>query len=230
MTYGCVRFIDSYQFLSSSLDSLVRTLVDNRIKTLKHLEGEIVDNDEILNFVNEIKILIKEDNYKNDSIKDLKKDYPDKIKYLEETLLNYIGENDLKLLKTEFPDKWKPSTKKMACLFDFFNCIEDYQKPVDNIKKEGFLKKLTNKCPDDEGMKRTKEIIKLFNIKNGEELTEIFLKNDVILLTCVFEKFIKVSINEFDTNPLYCVSLPGYTWQCVLKYTGIICKHFKIKI
>ena len=42
-----------------------------------------------------------------------------------------------------------------------------------------------------------------------------------MLLTCVFEDFIKVSINEFKINPLYCVSLPGYTWQCGLKKTGI---------
>ena len=40
------------------------------------------------------------------------------------------------------------------------------------------------------------------------------------MLACVFEKFIKVSVNEFDINPLYCVSLPGYTWQCRLKNTG----------
>ena len=40
------------------------------------------------------------------------------------------------------------------------------------------------------------------------------------MLTSVFEKFIKVSIIELDVNPLYCVSLPGYTWECGLKYTG----------
>ena len=64
-------------------------------------------------------------------------------------------------------------------------------------------------------MKKQKgqKINKIFNIKNGE-LTQLYLKSDVSLPACVFEKLIKVSINELDINPLYCVSLPGYTWQC----------------
>ena len=41
------------------------------------------------------------------------------------------------------------------------------------------------------------------------------------MIACVFEKFIKVSVIAFGINPLFCVSLPGYTWQCGLKYTGI---------
>ena len=63
--------------------------------------------------------------------------------------------------------------------------------------------------------------IKKLNINNGEEVTQIYLKSDVLLLACVFENFIKVSVNEFGINPLYCVSLPGYTWLCGLKYTDI---------
>ena len=38
VTYGCIRFIDSYRFLSNVLDSLVKTLVDNSHKTLKDFE------------------------------------------------------------------------------------------------------------------------------------------------------------------------------------------------
>ena len=34
VSYGCIRFIDSYRFLSSGLDSLVRTLVDISLTTL----------------------------------------------------------------------------------------------------------------------------------------------------------------------------------------------------
>ena len=211
VTYGCIRFIDSYRFLSSGLDSLVKTLVDNSHKTLKK---EIVDNDYILNNVTNI-------GEYNKTIKDLKKDYPDKNNELEEALLNYMGENDLKILKTGFPDKWKYLTKKLAYPYEYFNSIDDYQKPVDNLEKKDFFSKMKIKCPDDEEIEGTKKIIKRFVIKNGEELTKIYLKSDVLLLACVFEKFIKVSINEFKINPLYCVSLPGYTWQCGLKYTGI---------
>ena len=47
------------------------------------------------------------------------------------------------------------------------------------------------------------------------------MKSDVLLLACVFEKFVKVSFNDFGINPICCVSSPGCTWRCGLKYTGI---------
>ena len=214
VTYGSIRFIDSYGFLSSGLDSLVKTLVDNSHKTLKNLKEEIVDNDEILNIVNKI---VEEDK----TNKDLKKDYPEESKNLEEALLDYMGENDLKNLKTGCPDKWKFLTKKLAYPYEYFNSIDDYQKPVTNLTKENFFSKLKNKCPVDEEIQRRMDIIEKFNIKNGAKLPEIYLKSDAFLLVCVFEKFIKVSVNEIGINALYCVSSPGYTWQCGLKYTGI---------
>ena len=177
---------------------------------MKILEKNIFDKVEILKIVNDI---IEE----NKTIKDLKIDIPDKIKSLEEALLKYMGENDLKFLITEFPDKWIYSTETLVYPYEFFKCIEDYQKPVDNSKKEDFFSKLKNDYPNEEEIERSKIIIKRFNIKNGEKLSEIYLKGDVLLLTCGFENFIKVSVNEFGINPLYCVSLPGYTWQRGLK-------------
>ena len=58
-------------------------------------------------------------------------------------------------------------------------------------------------------------------MKNGEQLTTLYLKSVVILLADVFEKIIKVSKNEFNINPLYCVTLLGYTYDCGLNYTDI---------
>ena len=94
--YGCNRFIDSYRFLSDSLDKLIKNL----------------------------------------------------------------NEDDFKILKNEFTDKWQYINKKLAHPYDFFNSIDDYKKPVDNINKEDFFSKLRNKCPDDEEIQRTKEFIK----------------------------------------------------------------------
>ena len=157
VTYGCIRFIDSYRFMSIGLDSLVKNLVGD----------------------------------------------------------------DFKILKKEFPDKWQYLNKKLAYPYEYFNSIDDYKKPVHNLENKDFFSKLNNKCPDDKEIDRTREIIKNFNIKNGKELPELYLKSDVILLADVFEKFIKISVEEYGIVPLYCVSLPGFTWQCGLKYTGI---------
>ena len=86
MTYGCIRFIDSYRFLSESLNKLV-----------KNLDGD-----------------------------------------------------DFKALKKEFPDKWQYLKKTSAYPYQYFNSIDEYKKPVDNLKKEDFFSKLKNKCPNDE--------------------------------------------------------------------------------
>ena len=111
--------------------------------------------------------------------------------------------------------------EKLANPNEKFNSFNDYQEPVDNLQKEDFFSKLKNKCPSDRETEQTRKIIEKFNIKDGEELTQLYLESDALILECVFGKIIKVSVNEFGINLLYCVSLPGYTWQCGLKYTNI---------
>ena len=165
-TYGCIRFFDSYRFISSSLDSLGKTLVDKSHKNLKTFKDEIVDNDGKLNIIKEIKTINKEDRYNIDSFKVLIKHYPIEIIKLEEALNENIGENDLKILKTDFPDKWKYLTNQLAYAYEYFNSIDDSQKLVDNLRKEDFFSKLKNDYPGDEEIKLTKELIKLINIKN----------------------------------------------------------------
>ena len=135
LSYGCIRFIESYRFLSSSLDKLVKNL----------------------------------------------------------------DVDDFKILRKEFPDKWQCLNKKLAYPYQYFNNIDDYQKPVNSLKKES---KLKNKCPEEDEIARTKEIIELFDFKNGEEILKLYCKSDVIFLTDVFEKFVKVSFEEYGVNPL----------------------------
>ena len=66
-----------------------------------------------------------------------------------------MNQDDFKILKNEFSDKWQYPIKKLAYPYEYFNSIDDYQKPVDNLKKD--FCKLKSKCPDDEDIQRTKE-------------------------------------------------------------------------
>ena len=115
-------------------------------------------------------------------------------------------------MKAEFPDnKWKNLTKNVTYRDENLNSFHDYQKTVDNLEKEDFFNELKNDYPNDEEIERTREVIKLFNTKNGKELTQLYSKNDVLLLSCVFENFVKVSVKEIGINHLYSVFLPCCT-------------------
>ncbi len=159
--FGCIRFMDSLRFLSSSLDQLVKSL------------------------------------------------------------------ESTPLLKQEFPDDWELLNKKLAYPYEKYKSIQDYDQPARDLKVEDFYTTLKQGTPDNEEIERTMNIINKFKIESGKDLTKLYLKTDVLLLADVFENFIKISMNEFKINPLYCVSLPGYTWHCGLKHTGIELDYIK---
>ena len=88
------------------------------------------------------------------------------------------------------------------------------------FEKGRLLHSIKNACLSDEEMERKKKkLIKNFNFENGEKLSKIYMKSDVILLICVFWKDRKVSTNEFDITPFFCVHIPGFSWLCGLKHT-----------
>ena len=95
--------------------------------------------------------------------------------------------------------------------YEFFNSTNDYQKQIIILEKEDFFSKLENDYPSSKEIKRPNEIFEVFKNRNGEEFTNLDIKSDDFLLTCVIEEFIKVAINEFEINRLNSVSLPGFT-------------------
>ena len=69
--------------------------------------------------------------------------------------------------------------------------------------------------------KNDQKIIKTFGIKNGEELSRIYMKTDIIFLADVSENLKEVSTRECGVTPLYCVCIRIYTLKCGLIYTDI---------
>ena len=135
-----------------------------------------------------------------------------------------LKDDDYIHLKKHFPNHWMLLKNKLAYPYEFYETLEDYEEPIEEVINYGsgaYFSKTKNKIPDPEEIDRTNEIIKLFNIKNGRELTELYNKADVILLADLFEKFIEISISNFGINPLYHISLPGTTWSNGLRYTRV---------
>lgn len=59
-----------------------------------------------------------------------------------------------------------------------------------------------------------------FNIKTLQEYTNIYLKTDVLLLADVFENFRTASISSYHLDPAHYFTLPGYSWDAMLKITN----------
>ena len=93
------------------------------------------------------------------TIENLKKGYPNNVGKLEEALNIYISEKDPKILKTDFPDEWKHLNKKLAYTSEYFVCLEDHQKTVNDLKQEDFSSNLKNRYPDDKKRDRTKKLL-----------------------------------------------------------------------
>ena len=61
----------------------------------------------------------------------------------------------------------------------------------------------------------------MFKINNLGEYHDLYLKTDVLLLTDVFEKFIKTCLDYYSLDPCHYFSAPGLNFDAMLKMTGV---------
>ena len=58
-----------------------------------------------------------------------------------EDLVENLDVDVFEILRHAFPDHWEFLVTKLAYPYEFYNCVGDYQKPVDNLKNEDFYSK-----------------------------------------------------------------------------------------
>ena len=54
-------------------------------------------------------------------------------------MVKTLDDDDLKILKKEFPNRWIDSIEKLAYPYEYFNCLDEYQKPLKKFKERRFL-------------------------------------------------------------------------------------------
>ena len=108
----------------------------------------------------------------------------------------------------------------LAYPYEKGNNIESFYKPL-KLGREDYFSTLKQSYTDFEEILRRQAIIVKNKITNLKELTMLYLKNDVLLLTDFFQNYIVTCKKAYGINPLYSYSTPSFTWKAGLKMTGV---------
>ncbi|XP_044019812.1 uncharacterized protein LOC122860176 [Aphidius gifuensis] len=87
--------------------------------------------------------------------------------------------------------------------------------------KENFFSKLSNENISDSDYEHAIKVWDTFNIKTLGDYSDIYLQADVLLLADVFENFRKNCISNYGLDPIHYYTIPGYSFDCMLKCTEI---------
>lgn len=111
-------------------------------------------------------------------------------------------------------------TRKLAYPYEYMDCDEKYEEtslpPIDK-----FYSYLTNTNVTEEKYKNAQETWKVFNIQNLKELTNLYKKIDVLLLTDIMENFRDISLKTYKLDPAYYYTIPGFAWDCMLRMSNV---------
>ena len=100
---------------------------------------------------------------------------------------------------------------------DSFEKFNQTELPV----KDQFYSILNDQRITDDEYDHAKKVWKTFKIKTMGEYHGLYLGNDVLLLTDVFENFRKTCMQYYKLDPCHYFTSPGLSWDTMLKMTNI---------
>lgn len=100
---------------------------------------------------------------------------------------------------------------------DSWEKLEELELP----SKKDFYDDLNDSKISDEDYKFAQKVWTTFNIGSMREYTQLYLKTDVLLLADIFENFRDNCIKLYELDPAHYYTLPGYSWDCMLKHTKV---------
>jgi len=128
--------------------------------------------------------------------------------------------NAFKRLKAEFPKNYKALTSKGIYFYDYASSYSVFSQ-TEFPPKDAFYNKLKDEGISDKDYARAKGIYSKFNCKDLKDYMELYVKTDAILLCDIFEHFRELCLSYYELDPCHYVSLPGFTWDAMLKMTQV---------
>ena len=128
---------------------------------------------------------------------------------------------DLSFTRQRFPaSQFDLVTRKGVYPYEYmdsFDRFEETQLPP----KEKFYSSLTDESISDSDYQHAQEVWTTFNCRTIGDYHDIYLRTDVLLLADVFENFRRTALSTYKLDPVHYYTLPGYSWDCLLKLTNI---------
>ncbi|XP_070152494.1 uncharacterized protein [Polyergus mexicanus] len=163
----------------------------------------------------------------SDSRSDIKLRFIDSYKFLStslEKLISFLNNDKLQILKSKFQnlsiEEFNLLTRKGVFPYEYIGCVDRLHETC-LPPRESFYSSLTGDTVSESDYAHGENVWKRFSVRTLGEYSDLYLKTDVLLLADVFENFRDKCIESYGLDPAYYYTLPGYTWDVMLKYTNI---------
>ncbi|KAL6416835.1 hypothetical protein ACFW04_013141 [Cataglyphis niger] len=153
--------------------------------------------------------------------------FMDSFKFLSaslEKLASYLNKSELKITRSEFPHlddaNFELLTRKGVLPYEYVDDI-DKLRETRLPPREAFYSSLTCDIVSGSDYERAIKVWERFRVQTLGEYSDLYLKTDVLLLADIFENFRDACMMSYGLDPAHYYTLPGYTWDAMLKYTGV---------
>ncbi|KYN23131.1 hypothetical protein ALC57_04455, partial [Trachymyrmex cornetzi] len=139
-------------------------------------------------------------------------------------LSSFLSKDKLRVLRREFSnlseENFNLLTRKGVFPYEYIDCSEKLNE-LCLPPRESFYSSLTDSTVSESDYAHAANVWQRFSIQTLGEYSDLYLKTDVLLLADVFENFRDSCIASYGLDPAYYYTLPGFTWDAMLKHTGV---------
>ena len=148
----------------------------------------------------------------------------DSFQFMSSSLASLVNNLDslpfTEILKRDYPNLTNETIKRKGVFpysyFDSLNKLQESSLP----SRAAFMNDLTGESCSEEDYRFAQKAWQEFGCQCFGDYLLIYLKLDVLLLACVFEKFRQKTLEQDGLDPIHFVSLPGLSFLSAFKMTG----------
>ncbi|XP_077262596.1 uncharacterized protein LOC143897664 [Temnothorax americanus] len=138
--------------------------------------------------------------------------------------VSYLNKDKLRIMRSEYADLSAEDldllTRKGVFPYEYVDSV-DKLRETELPPREAFYSSLTDETARESDYEHATKVWRRFRVRDLGEYSDLYLKTDVLLLADIFENFRDACSASYGLDPAHYYTLPGYTWDAMLRYTGV---------